>query len=55
MLAMRINSRNKAERIIHKNKGKRRMHWQRNYYTNENGALCSEYLIFYYLAGRAVV
>ena len=47
MQVMRINSKDKAEGIVQKNKGKRRMHWVRNYYLDKDGALCSEYLIFY--------
>lgn len=52
MLVMRINSQKKAEKIIHSNRGKRRMHWQRYYYTDHEGGLCAEYLIFYYPIGR---
>lgn len=48
MLVMRINSQKKAEKIIHRNRGKRRMHWQKYYSTDRDGGSRTEYLIFYY-------
>ena len=48
MQVMRINSQKKAEKIIHSNRGKRRMHWQKYYRHDKDGGLCTEYLIFYY-------
>ena len=48
MQVIRLNTKEKAEKIIRSNTGKRRMHWERNYYTAPDGGLGVEYLIFYY-------
>lgn len=52
MLVMRINSRKKAEKIIHSSKGKHRMHWQKYYSTDRDGGTRTEYLIFYHPVRR---
>lgn len=53
MLVMRINSQKKAEKIIHSNRGKRRMHWQKYYSTDRDGGTRTEYLVFYHPIGRS--
>lgn len=53
MFVMRVNSQKKAERIVHGNRGKRRMNWQKYYSTDREGRTRTEYLLFYYPIGRS--
>ena len=48
MGVIRFNTQEKAEKIIRRNRGKRPMRWERNYYTDQDGGFCVEYYIFYY-------
>jgi len=49
MLTITLFSQKRAEKIIHANKGKHRMHWQKFYDDNGEG-LRARYMIFYYPA-----
>lgn len=48
MQTIELNSKDKAEKIIHASRGKHRMHWQKMYGTDATGGLTVKYLIFYY-------
>lgn len=50
MLTITLFSQKRAERIIHANKGKHRMHWSKFYDTDTDGGLRPRYMIFYYPA-----
>jgi hypothetical protein len=47
MLTLTFNTKSKAERIIISNKGRRKMHWQKFYYTDKDGNPASYYINFY--------
>ena len=52
---IKINSEQKAKKIICSNRGRHRMYWLKIYKTDRSGGIHTEYLIFYYPVRRAAV
>ncbi len=55
MLVIKVNSEQKAKKIICSNRGRHRMYWLKIYKTDRSGGIHTEYLIFYYPVRRAAV